>query len=106
MTAQEGPGKKDQTRGSVLTTRERPEDASFRRAGADVLTTNSYAVVPFHIGDERFAKDGFSLARLASEIARASADAASPRPVRVAGSLPPACGSYSPDKFDAVASKR
>lgn len=30
--------------------------AAFVRAGADVITTNSYAVVPFHIGEERFTK--------------------------------------------------
>lgn len=62
-------------------------------------------MVPFHIGEERFEKDGLKLARLAGELARASADAA-PRPVRVAGSLPPACGSYAPDNYDAAKSKR
>ena len=44
--------------------------AAFARSGADVITTNSYAVVPFHIGDVRFAKDGPRLVRLAGEIAR------------------------------------
>ena len=28
--------------------------AEFIDAGADVVTTNSYALVPFHIGEERF----------------------------------------------------
>ena len=28
--------------------------AAFVAAGADVVTTNSYALVPFHIGDARF----------------------------------------------------
>jgi hypothetical protein len=27
-------------------------------AGADVITTNSYAVVPFHVGAARFAREG------------------------------------------------
>jgi S-methylmethionine-dependent homocysteine/selenocysteine methylase len=35
----------------------------FLAAGADVITTNSYALVPFHIGDERFATAGEALGR-------------------------------------------
>lgn len=68
-------------------------------AGADVITTNSYALVPFHIGEDRFAADGAALAALAGRLAREVADAA-PRAVRVAGSLPPVCGSYRPDLVD------
>ena len=71
---------------------------SFIEAGADVITTNAYAVVPFHIGDERFAARGRELAALAGRLAREEADAAG-RPVRVAGSLPPLFGSYRPDLF-------
>jgi S-methylmethionine-dependent homocysteine/selenocysteine methylase len=75
-------------------------------AGADVITTNSYAVVPFHIGAERFAREGAALAALAGRLARAAAGAAAAaRPVRVAGSLPPTCGSYRPDLFDAVTAR-
>ena len=73
---------------------------SFVVAGADVITTNSYAVVPFHIGKERFATAGEELAALAGRLAREVADAA-PRRIAVAGSLPPVCGSYRPDWFDA-----
>ncbi|MGO1164094.1 homocysteine S-methyltransferase family protein [Brucella sp. C7-11G] len=68
-------------------------------AGADVITTNSYAVVPFHIGEERFAADGHQLAALSGTIAREAADAAT-REVKVAGSLPPVFGSYQPELFD------
>ncbi len=70
----------------------------FAVAGADVITTNSYAVVPFHIGDARFASDGARLAALAGQHAREVADR---RGIRVAGSLPPVLGSYRPDLFDA-----
>lgn len=73
-------------------------------AGADVITTNSYAVVPFHIGDARFAARGAELAGLAGRLAREVADAA-PRPVQVAGSLPPVCGSYRPDLVDLEAAR-
>jgi S-methylmethionine-dependent homocysteine/selenocysteine methylase len=70
---------------------------SYVAAGAQVITTNTYAVVPFHIGDERFAADGRRLASLAARLAREVADA---HPgVRVAGCLPPVLGSYRPDLF-------
>lgn len=75
----------------------RAHDA-FIAAGADAITTNSYAVVPFHIGEARFRKDGRMLADRAGRIAREAADAA-PRKVTVAGSLPPLFGSYRPDLF-------
>jgi homocysteine S-methyltransferase len=69
---------------------------SFIDAGAEVITTNSYAVVPFHLGEERFAGRGRELAALAGKLARQAAEGHS---VRVAGSLPPALGSYRPDLF-------
>lgn len=71
----------------------------FIAAGADVVTTNSYALVPFHIGEERFRADGRRLAALAGRLAREAADAARGRTVRVAGSLPPVFGSYEPQLF-------
>lgn len=73
---------------------------AYVAAGARIVTTNSYAVVPFHIGDERFAAEGARLATLAGRLAREVADR---HPgVRVAGSLPPICGSYRADWFDAA----
>lgn len=74
--------------------------AGFIEAGAEVITTNSYALVPFHIGEARFAADGRRLVDLAGRMARQAADAAG-REVRVAGGLPPLFGSYRPDLFDA-----
>jgi S-methylmethionine-dependent homocysteine/selenocysteine methylase len=72
---------------------------AFLDAGAQVVTTNSYALVPFHIGPERFAAQGRSLADLAGRIAREAADG-SGSGAGVAGSLPPLFGSYRPDLFD------
>ncbi|CAI8804027.1 Homocysteine S-methyltransferase [Pseudomonas sp. IT-P2] len=72
---------------------------AFVTAGARIITTNSYAVVPFHIGDERFAEQGRALAERAGRLARQAAGE-STDPVTVAGSLPPALGSYRPDLFD------
>jgi S-methylmethionine-dependent homocysteine/selenocysteine methylase len=72
---------------------------AYVEAGADVITTNTYALVPFHIGAERFAAEGASLAARAGRLARDVADASS-QTVRVAGSLPPVCGSYRPDLVD------
>ncbi|MCE5992993.1 homocysteine S-methyltransferase family protein [Pseudomonas sp. KCA11] len=77
---------------------------AFIAAGASVITTNSYAVVPFHIGEERFARSGRALAGLSGQLARGAADEAVAQ-VRVAGSLPPALGSYRPDLFDPVRSQ-
>ncbi|MDO4643098.1 MAG: homocysteine S-methyltransferase family protein [Cardiobacteriaceae bacterium] len=75
--------------------------ADFIKAGADIITSNSYAVVPFHIGADTFATEGKALATLAGRLARTAADAAD-RPIKVAASLPPLFGSYRPDLFDAA----
>ncbi|HTQ71744.1 MAG TPA: homocysteine S-methyltransferase family protein [Acidocella sp.] len=78
----------------------------YAAAGADVITTNSYALVPFHIGEARFQAEGLALAARAGELARRAANdvnqAQPGRHVRVAGSLPPVFGSYRPDLFDAA----
>jgi S-methylmethionine-dependent homocysteine/selenocysteine methylase len=72
--------------------------AAYIDSGSQVITTNSYAVVPFHIGEERFAREGLSLANIAGALARQAADAVGHN-VLVAGSLPPLFGSYRPDLF-------
>jgi S-methylmethionine-dependent homocysteine/selenocysteine methylase len=70
---------------------------SYVAAGAEVITTNAYALVPFHLGRELFESEGRRLAASAGSIAREVADR---HPgVRVAGCLPPALGSYRPDLF-------
>lgn len=74
---------------------------AYVAAGANIITTNSYAIVPFHLGEERFAARGSELATLAGHLARSVADTAA-RKVQVAGSLPPICGSYRADWFDPV----
>jgi S-methylmethionine-dependent homocysteine/selenocysteine methylase len=79
----------------------RAHDA-FAKAGADVITTNSYAVVPFHIGDARFADRGLELSGLAGKLARQVADRYG---LKVAGSLPPVLGSYRPDLFEIEAAR-
>ncbi|WP_454702191.1 homocysteine S-methyltransferase family protein [Agrobacterium burrii] len=71
----------------------------FIAAGTQIITTNSYALVPFHIGEERFQNEGPALIRLAGRLAREAADAAGDRKVLVAGSLPPIFGSYEPQNF-------
>ena len=70
----------------------------FIRAGAQVITANSYAVVPFHIGD-RFELEAQTLAAIAGRLAREAATQ-SGQDVQVAGSLPPLFGSYRPDLFE------
>ena len=70
---------------------------AYVEAGAQVITTNSYALVPFHLGAERFARQGGALADLAGSLARS---AVGDSPVQVAASLPPLFGSYRPDLYD------
>ncbi|MCY1518797.1 Homocysteine S-methyltransferase [compost metagenome] len=89
---------------SALALMEAPEvvrrvHEEFIAAGADVITTNSYALVPFHIGEERFRAEGRRLIALAGSLARIAADSAGDRKVLVAGSLPPIFGSYEPQLF-------
>jgi S-methylmethionine-dependent homocysteine/selenocysteine methylase len=76
---------------------------AFAGAGAQVLTTNAYAVVPFHLGEGRFRRSGARLAELAATLARQVADDVG---ARVAGCLPPPLGSYRPDVADDVGSVR
>lgn len=71
---------------------------NFVDAGAEILLTNSYACVPFHLGEERFLRQGFELAKLSGELAKSIAQKA-PHSVSVAGSIPPPFGSYRPDLF-------
>ncbi|MBX5240419.1 homocysteine S-methyltransferase family protein [Rhizobium sp. NLR22b] len=71
----------------------------FIAAGSEIITTNSYALVPFHIGEDRFQQEGPALIRLAGRLAREAADAVTGRRVLVAGSLPPIFGSYEPENF-------
>lgn len=76
---------------------ERAHD-KFIAAGAEIIITNSYAIVPFHIGQDRFDKDGRALIKLSCEIAKKCADKASDQ-IMIAGSIPPAFGSYRADLF-------
>jgi homocysteine S-methyltransferase len=70
---------------------------SFINAGAQVITTNNYAVVPFHIGQDRFEQQGAELTDRAGKLALEAARTTSN--VHVAGSIPPLYGSYRPDLF-------
>lgn len=70
----------------------------FIESGAEIITTNSYAVVPFHIGEQRFRQQGLQLSALAGELAQKAVQQ-SQKAVKIAGSLPPLFGSYRPDLF-------
>ena len=71
---------------------------AFAEAGAGVITTNSYALVPFHIGETRFLEEGPRLLNLAGSLA-AEVRNESKNNLLVAASIPPVFGSYKPDKF-------
>jgi len=68
-------------------------------AGAEIITVNSYACVPFHLGETLYQQQGSALATQAAMIAKEVAKGAQHN-VLVAGSLPPAFGSYRPDLFE------
>jgi len=72
---------------------------NFIEAGAEVIITNNYAVVPYHLGSDVIARRGVELTALAGRLAREAA-ANAERPVLVAGSLPPLFGSYRPENVD------
>ncbi|ALM92862.1 Homocysteine S-methyltransferase [Alteromonas stellipolaris LMG 21856] len=69
---------------------------NFVDAGAKIITTNTYALVPFHIGQKQFDEQAFLLAERAAGIARTVAEKCD---VLVAGCIPPAFGSYKPELF-------
>ena len=71
----------------------------FIDAGAEIITVNSYACVPFHLGEALYQAQGAALAQQASVIAKEVAQNAKQN-VSVAGSLPPAFGSYRPELFE------
>ncbi|HER25891.1 MAG TPA: homocysteine S-methyltransferase family protein, partial [Rhodospirillales bacterium] len=91
---------------SALALMESPEHVlqvhqDFIDAGADIITTNSYAVVPFHIGPERFHNQAADLLQRAGRLAVQGKQSAG-RPVTVAAGIPPLFGSYAPNSFDPV----
>jgi S-methylmethionine-dependent homocysteine/selenocysteine methylase len=70
---------------------------SFIKAGAEIITTNTYALVPFHLGVKRFNEQGADLIKLAAKLARACIQDNSD--LLVAGCIPPILGSYRADLF-------
>ena len=77
----------------------------FIAAGADVIATNTYAVVPYHIGEDRYEERSDELLALAAKLARDAADAV-PHQVQVAASIPPMFGSYKPEEFEVRGARR
>ena len=85
---------------------------NFINAGAEIITTNTYALVPFHIGEKRFKEQGAELIKLAAKLAR---DCVNENDVNdnvkvnsnvlVAGCIPPVLGSYRPDLFSVTQAK-
>ncbi|WP_227428942.1 homocysteine S-methyltransferase family protein [Psychrobacter sp. I-STPA6b] len=70
----------------------------YLQAGATLITINSYALTPFHLGD-RFYHEGQRLAVLASKLAYQAVQT-SHTSAQICACLPPLFGSYRPDLFD------
>lgn len=73
--------------------------SGFIDAGAEIITVNSYACVPFHLGEALYDAQGAELANQAAIIAKKAAQSAN-KNILVAGSLPPVFGSYRPELFE------
>jgi len=69
--------------------------ADFIRAGADVITTNTFATVRFVLRSAGLAEEFVPINRLAVDAALAARDAAADRPIAIAGSM-----SCLPPRFD------
>ena len=80
-------------------------DADDLSCRADVIATNTYAVVPYHIGEDRYEAQSEELLTLAAKLARDAADAV-PHQVHVAASIPPMFGSYKPEEFEVRGARR
>ena len=90
---------------SALAMMEAPEivkdvHKAFIEAGSRVITTNSYALVPFHIGEDVFQQ---RVTELVIESARVAQEAVQEMhaDVAIAGSLAPLFGSYRADLYEA-----
>lgn len=89
---------------SALAMMEAPEivkevHKAFIESGSRVITTNSYALVPFHIGEDVFQKRVTELVLESARVAREAAQEADAE-VKVAGSLAPLFGSYRADLYE------
>ncbi|KZN14915.1 homocysteine methyltransferase [Marinomonas sp. TW1] len=90
---------------SALALMEAPETVktvhqSFINSGSQVITTNSYSLVPFHIGEDVFQQRVRELTHLSGKLARDAADEAD-HEVQVAASVAPLFGSYRADLYQA-----
>ena len=72
---------------------------NFINAGSDFITSNSYAIVPFHLGEDVFKKKAIDLLKLSGELAL-QAKNNSESEVKIASSIPPVLGSYKPEAFN------
>lgn len=72
---------------------------NFIDAGAQIIIPSCYAVIPYHIGQERYDASGRELIALSAKLAQ-QAVKESGKDVKIAGCIPPIFGSYFPEKYD------
>ena len=72
----------------------------FIDAGANYITTNSYAIIPFHLGNKVFNENAKNLLKLSGDLAKKAKENAQSN-VNIALSVPPVLGSYKPESFNA-----
>ena len=71
----------------------------FIDVGSDYISTNSYAIVPFHLSENVFKEKGKDLLNLAGELAKQAKENSNTN-VKIAISVPPVLGSYKPEIFN------
>ena len=71
----------------------------FIDAGSDYITTNSYAIIPFHLGNKVYNEKAKNLLRISGELAKKAKENAKSN-IKIALSIPPVLGSYKPESFN------
>ena len=71
----------------------------FINAGAQIITINSYAIIPYHIGEEQFFNRAEELINKSISVAIEAKKTALKENIKIAGSIPPVFGSYLPKLF-------
>jgi S-methylmethionine-dependent homocysteine/selenocysteine methylase len=73
---------------------------NFIDAGAQVITTNTYALVPHHLGDDLYREHSAELIALSADLAVQAREQSQKPDTLIAGCIPPVFGSYDAAAFD------
>ena len=69
--------------------------SDYIQKGSNIITTNTYAIMPLHIGEQKFREKGHEMITVACEMAKKARDLNPDKNVQIAFSVPP-LESYTP----------